>query len=637
MVSPLILNTARLLSVFTVGVATGILALLAYYPYTAIRMGHIFEPSLYMASFLILLLPALWLGSLFAAIFYQVTRRVDLSFVLVAACLLLSLSKYVSENFILRWANPIIPVFSDDFSNTLPLRMALYNRLFWLMVTGGLWLLSVLFIRRYGRGLWGSMVGNGSKIYIPLLALLLLTGGVNAYAYQPYVNHAPLEADNARIEYNEKFGLVSTDVVATPNIAKGTQHGTATYQILNDNTEPVEQRVSINTGYRIHRMTVNGQSIPFTDLNNDHVFSKNITFVLPPVKKLEVVMEYSGFPQLWSLSQASMNGDEVSRRYVYLQGPAFAPVMEMGGSQEVENTFSAEVTLPTNMTPVVIGADTKLLHSHTDGTQTWRAEGIFSRSINLFAADYVLQQVKTSSMAADFYYSRKHEQIMETVNIRQTLADVFDYCVGQYGPLSFRGDKLKLVQTTAYMFGGFAAKDTSVISETSFSEDGLSDLKRGASGSEVMAHEIIHQWWGLGKMFDDDGVEWSSEGFTVYTTYRMMKEKHGAAYAKEHYVDVWQKAVDEQNRNFYNRHPEYRDSLPAKYSEVIQQKANGVNLYRRMPLKLLKAAELIGGEDKLDKIMSNLFQTEETENPPYLGYNDFLKACGLTKEALELD
>ena len=70
-----------------------------------------------------------------------------------------------------------------------------------------------------------------------------------------------------------------------------------------------------------------------------------------------------------------------------------------------------------------------------------------------------------------------------------------------------------------------------------------------------MAHEIIHQWWGLGAMFDDDYEgEWSSEGLTVYTTYRLMKEKYGDEYAKKNYIEVWQKAVEDRNRNFY-RHP----------------------------------------------------------------------------------
>ena len=67
-----------------------------------------------------------------------------------------------------------------------------------------------------------------------------------------------------------------------------------------------------------------------------------------------------------------------------------------------------------------------------------------------------------------------------------------------------------------------------------------------------MAHEIVHQWWGLGNMFASESYTdvWSAEGLTVYTTYRMMKEQYGEAYAKQNYVDVWQKQVDDYYQNF---------------------------------------------------------------------------------------
>ena len=40
-----------------------------------------------------------------------------------------------------------------------------------------------------------------------------------------------------------------------------------------------------------------------------------------------------------------------------------------------------------------------------------------------------------------------------------------------------------------------------------------------------MIHELVHQWWGLGNMFDtsDPTSPWSAEGLTVYTTYRIVR------------------------------------------------------------------------------------------------------------------
>ena len=53
-----------------------------------------------------------------------------------------------------------------------------------------------------------------------------------------------------------------------------------------------------------------------------------------------------------------------------------------------------------------------------------------------------------------------------------------------------------------------------------------------------------------------------------------------------------------------------------------------------MPLKILKAEQLVGGEEAMDKILKKLFQEKAYS---YLTYEDFLNACGLTKEDLELE
>ena len=57
---------------------------------------------------------------------------------------------------------------------------------------------------------------------------------------------------------------------------------------------------------------------------------------------------------------------------------------------------------------------------------------------------------------------------------------------------------------------------------------------------------------------------WSAEGLTVYTTYRIIKDLYGDAYAKEHYIDQWQTAVDDYYNNFYIRNPQYLEHCQKK-------------------------------------------------------------------------
>ena len=124
-----------------------------------------------------------------------------------------------------------------------------------------------------------------------------------------------------------------------------------------------------------------------------------------------------------------------------------------------------------------------------------------------------------------------------------------------------------------------------------------------------MIHELVHQWWGLANMFDpaEENGLWSAEGLTVYTTYRIVKDLYGKDYAEKHYVDQWKKTVEDYYLNFYVRNPEYLEALPEEQQLAISNSLSSVRQYNEMPLKILKAEELAGGEEAMDQILSDLF------------------------------
>ena len=174
--------------------------------------------------------------------------------------------------------------------------------------------------------------------------------------------------------------------------------------------------------------------------------------------------------------------------------------------------------------------------------------------------------------------------------------------------------------------------------ESDFTAANLNRAEKGSGDSEVMIHELVHQWWGLGNMFDipEPDSPWSAEGLTVYTTYRIVKELYGEEYARTHYIDQWQQEVDDYYLNFYVRHPEYLEMLPEAGRLRISNSLSGMRRYSEMPLKLLKAEQLVGGEDAMDQILHDLFNREIDPMYPYLTYDEFLSACGLTEEDLNL-
>jgi len=643
--SPLVMHVCRVLSVMATAVACAMMAILIYLPVTAMKMGGYFLPYDYFACWLILMLPALIFGVLAAAVFYQVFRRVDVGFVAFLAFALLSFSPYFADNYLLRWINPLAPILSDDFGNAIVFRTALYNRFFWLLLLGGLWIISLMFVRRYGKGFLGSFFKNIRRGWVLFLGLVIAAGSVYTFISQPYIDHSPIDPVFADVEYDENLIWRGAKANITLNEVSGSLSGKVVYTIDNTGDTSSECSMLINPGYTIWSVKLNGAEIDFTDLNNDTDNKKEILFTLSPGSGQEIAVEYGGAPQAWSFSRKFLTSKIISRDYVELHKAELFPVPQMLYDDATE--LVCRLTLADNLTAVVAVDFIEIESENGDGTNTWILKDIWSGRIDIYAAEYAVEIFEEAGMYIEFYYSKNHQEIFDKLGAMDTVRSVLNYCAEHYGALDCtKENPLKLVQFHALGFGGGAWDGMCVLSESVFSEEHLNDTALGAQGDEVLAHEIVHQWWGLSWMMYEEMYversEWTSEGLTCYTTYRLMKELYGEEYAQTYYVDIWEAEVNQMSRSFYYRHPEYLDILPEKYVVDIQGSQLSALRYCAMPLKLLKAAELLGGEDKLDEVLADLFENGGEELPEpmneyFLTYNDFLNACGLTEEDLRLD
>ena len=637
-VSPLMLSSSRTLSLLLAAAAAVVCAAVLYLPYTLYRTGALWDGGYYLFAYLGLMLPTVWSGILLAAALYQFTRRVELSAVLLTALVLLSMSQYVSDQFLLRWINPLVPWCSDYFGNLRVIQTGLYSRLLWLLLSASLWLLSLPAIRKYGYGLGRSFLKGCRKVYLPFTALVLIGCGFGMYLCQPFINHSQMEYasfSSHPMSTEPKLTIDEVEITCKPNVMTGTQQGTATYKIFNLEKEDVVETFIMNCGYTIDKVTANGETIPYTDLNNDLNFEKQIEVTIPP-GYVTLVMEYSGMPQVWNGLRGSLTGTVFSPEFISLEMCDVYPYRSF-----IEDG-KLELTLPEKLIPISnwVDIEVNLISENTDGTRTWELEpprgGYFG---NLYAAEYIALETETENISAVFYCPKKQQAAMEEVNIQQILADVLEYCSAHYGTPPFAEEgKLRLIEAgIPATTGGYAVDQTSIMSENTFYEKIYTASAETANSPEIMIHEIVHQWWGLGKNLYDDNTAsngWSSEGLTTYTTYRIIKEKYGEEYAREHCVDVWQSQADYLKNNFYFRHPEYLDRLPEQYAARVRGSVDSIMMYSVVPLKILKAEKLVGGEEKMDEILKGLF-TNQNLNP--ITYADFLDACGLTEEALELD
>ena len=639
-VSPLAMALVRLLSLVTAAALTAGLTMLAWLPVSGKLIGSVFDWTDYWLAYLLLMGLALPLAILAAASAYQVTRRADLSLVWFAAFAGLSLTVW-ADDWQLCWLNPCVWALSDDFTNFRLFRTVAYVRLTWLGILTGVWTVSYLCIRRYGKGLLGSLARNVRRVYRPVIALTLLACSGAAYAAQPFFDNSN-PALNAmklyELDYAEGVTFLDRTVQVFPNTDAGTIEGQAVYRFRNTSGQGWTACFGVNPGYDL-KASVDGEAVPAVRTGYEESNMALWEIVLPADGEVELVLEYGGFPRDWNLSSTHQGEPEISREYICLENQNLAPYLLNVLPGDEGYPTAVEITLPGSMLAIPFGSsDAEVIAEDADGTKTWRYTHNRSGGI-LYAGDYIREDIEAGGITVEFYYGRKHQAVMEAAGAADAVKAVVDYCTEHYGTLSFgTGATLKLIQSRV-AGGGYAGEGASLLNEEDFTTANLGDTSKGAVPGETFIHELVHQWWGLGNMFDvaDETSPWSSEGLTVYTTYRIVKELYGADYAREYYVDQWQRDVDDYFLNFYVRHPEYLAMLPEKERLSIAGSLSGVRHYSEMPLKILKAEQLVGGEAAMDQILHDLFNREIDPMYPYLTYQDFLDACSLTEEELNLD
>ena len=420
--------------------------------------------------------------------------------------------------------------------------------------------------------------------------------------------------------------------------AAGTVEGRAAYQFQNTSGQGWTVCFGVDPGYDITSARANGAEISPVRTGYEESNMALWEIALPADGAVELVLEYGGFPRDWNIAETTQGSPEISGAYLCLENQNLMPYLLNVLPEGQGYPTTVELTVPGSMTVIPFGtSEAEVVETHGNGTATWRYEDDSAGGI-VYAGDYIRQDIQAGGATIQLYYGRKHQAVMEQAGAADAVRAVVDYCTEHYGPLSFSaGGSLKLIQSRV-AGGGYAAGGASLLDEMDFTVANLRDGGKGAVPGEVMIHELVHQWWGLGNMFDseDPADPWSAEGLTVYTTYRIVKELYGADHAQEYYVDQWKREVEDYYLDFYVRNPEYLAMLPEEEQLAITNSLTGMRQYCEMPLKILRAEKLVGGEAAMDEILRGLFNRELDWSYPYLTYQEFLDACGLTEEELDL-
>ena len=376
-VSPLTTALTRLLALMTAAVLTMILTMLVWLPVSAELIGSVFSSMNYGLAYLLFMGLALPLGILAAASAFQFTCRADLSIVLFIALCALSLTVWAYD-WQLCWLNPCVWALSDDFSNFRIFRSVAWMRLTWLTALAGIWTVSYLCIRQYGKGILGSLARNVRRIYRPAIAFLLLACSGIAYTTQPFIDHS--NPDLTVMSFDKLpdakgVTFLSRSAQVFPDTAAGTVAGRASYRF--ENVSGQEQRIffGINPGYAISNVQADGADVPFTVDSCQEYNEALLEVTIPSREETELTMEYSGFPQE---SMPAMQGSkELSSEYLCLENAALSPrvINVMPGSAGYPAEI--EITLPSSMIAIPFGSsEAQVVSENDDGTASPQARNV---------------------------------------------------------------------------------------------------------------------------------------------------------------------------------------------------------------------------------------------------------------------
>lgn len=631
---------------------TFLISLLVYLPICYKRMDYLFSYQAYVIYPLIMVIPGCIMTLFICDGLYKISQNLSVSIFLFLILTIAQFTSLLNNNFFLRWNSPIAPDISDAFGSPAVIRLLLYSRV--LLLAGALffWNVSCLFIRKYQYGIFRSFLLRVTRPAAVIIPVGFAAITVIMAMKQPFVDHSPIISfdDSAYLESftrsDHEASYARYKTTLNFNTLLGTVKGVDECLL----TEALDDQITfhLGAGYRIKSMTLDDQPIEYEsfydmeDGYNTYFGNKKYIIKNPEKKKGMLKIVYEGYPSLsrslFYSGGGYQNGDVVGRDYISLSWQHQGAEYDYLGGPEKE----LYVNVPKNHIPLIEANEMKRVKDNDDGTVCWKINYYVG---NLFSGSYKADKISYSKRDVYFKYSNKYADTVKAYKLDEAINSVLDYCDNHVGELDTYdyedqpSPDIRILQTSADSTGGYAGDGAVVMNEHFLSPQTLSDSKAGTNMSEVFMHEIIHLYWGdLGLLLDDDGL-WSPEGLTVFTTYRIVKEKYGELYAKQYYVDKWKEDVKYLNNNFYYRHPEYIDKLPAGYRSAIETNVSSIKRYSLMPLMLLKAEEKLGGEKEMDKVMQEMYSNKMNYvmNDSYFTFQDFLDISGLTEEDLKVE
>lgn len=194
-----------------------------------------------------------------------------------------------------------------------------------------------------------------------------------------------------------------------------------------------------------------------------------------------------------------------------------------------EDRVTFDITLSTAPDQLAITSGRLAREWMEDGRRVFRYVSdvpVGNQRFNLMSARYEVAREERGGTTVEVYFQRGHGQ--SVAKIVRAASDTLGYMERNVAPYPFR--QLRVVEVPSYWnFGGFAQPDTVVI------VDKRGFLKKQDDDAPVdivyrrIAHEVAHQWWGLGLTPPNGpGASMVVESLTKYAELMVMRRALGA-------------------------------------------------------------------------------------------------------------
>ncbi|WP_026894686.1 M1 family aminopeptidase [Clostridiisalibacter paucivorans] len=573
--------------------------------------------SIYIYCYGTILFPAILFSILLSSGIYMISDSMDITFISI---LVLFFINIFSKNYLLSWVHTVIPVFSD-FAGIRPVgKLIIYNRILWLFISSGVFILGYISRRRYDENLFSSFRMNiNSKIPV-LLFIFFVISSIFIWSKEPYMKTYPsMTANSENIDEDISLKEIIADVELDSEDESMSAHLSYGFENIK-NANYI--RFDTNEGLNIIDIKVNNKQGSYKKIEKTNLVEIDI----PKDKHIDIDIYYNGkikYDAPWAI------GGYICEDSVYLLENSnwiFRPLTDRKDYVEV----SGSITAPKKLTVVTPGKTTGI--EQKNAKNKWKyAMKSFNTDMAVFAAEYEKTAFEVNDVEIEFYYSPKHKRYIEDKEIGSLIKNMVQFYSAKFGPYYSKELPLKIVETSVYKPGGHSSANVITFAEYMVNREFDMHDYVFVHDVKIIAHEIAHQWWGSAVECVQE-IPWSNEGITNYSSYKYIEEEFGKNLAYSN-LSMWENAYERSNKGYYMMNPEEMKNLKQSYRDSLQMQKIKGQVYYEMPLKLLKGEEILGEEvflENISRIYREYFLKELT-------YDDFLEQMGLNKEMISIE